>query len=230
MNIDGKEFGKIFLAPMAGVSEVGFRHACKLAGADLTFTEMVSSKALSYESEKTKELLITSPLEEVKVVQIFGHEPEIMAQACKRKDLQKFDIIDINFGCPAPKIVNNGDGSAILKDLKLLEEIVTNCVKATSKPISCKFRLGYNANDNIAVQVAKICENSGVKMLTVHGRTKSQGYSGQVDLESIALVKASVKIPVVGNGDVVDENSYNQKVQRLLQCHRCDHQSHHPLP
>lgn len=210
MKIDGKEFGKIFLAPMAGVSEVGFRHACKLAGADLTFTEMVSSKALSYESEKTKDLLITSPLESIKAVQIFGHEPDVMAQACKREDLQKFDIIDINFGCPAPKIVNNGDGSALLKDLKLLEQIVSFCVKATNKPISCKFRLGYNAGDNVAVEVAKICENSGAKMLTVHGRTKSMGYSGQVDLQTIAKVKSSVKIPIVGNGDVVDENSYKQ--------------------
>ena len=210
MKIDGKEFGKIFLAPMAGVTEVGFRHACKLAGADLTFTEMVSSKALSYESEKTKELLITSPLEDIKAVQIFGHEPDVMALACKREDLQKFDLIDINFGCPAPKIVNNGDGSALLKDLKLLEQIVSFCVKATNKPISCKFRLGYNAGDNVALEVAKICENAGAKMLTLHGRTKSMGYSGQVDLESIAKVKASVKIPVVGNGDVVDEQSYKQ--------------------
>lgn len=210
MIVDGKEFGKIFLAPMAGVSEVGFRHACKLAGADLTFTEMVSSKALSYDSAKTIDLLTTSPLENVKAVQIFGHEPNVMAEVCKREELQKFDIIDINFGCPAPKIVNNGDGSAILKDLKLLEEIVSSCVKATQKPISCKFRIGYNAGDNIAVQVAKICENAGAKMLTVHGRTKSQGYSGQVDLESIASVKANVKIPVIGNGDVVDENSYKQ--------------------
>lgn len=209
MKIDGKEFGNIFLAPMAGVSEVGFRHVCKRAGADLTFTEMVSSKALSYDSEKTKELLITSYIEEPKAVQLFGHEPNVMADACKREDLQKFDLIDINFGCPAPKIVNNGDGSALLKDLKLLEKIVTSCVKASPKPISCKFRLGYNANDNVAVQVAKICENAGAKMLTVHGRTKSQGYSGNVDLQSIANVKASVKIPVIGNGDVVDEKSYH---------------------
>lgn len=208
MKIDGKEFGNIFLAPMAGVSEVGFRHVCKMAGADLTFTEMVSSKALSYESEKTKELLITSDIESPKAVQLFGHEPDVMADVCKREDLQKFDLIDINFGCPAPKIVNNGDGSALLKDLKLLERIVTSCVKASPRPISCKFRLGYNANDNVAVQVAKICENSGAKMLTVHGRTKSQGYSGSVDLQSIAEVKASVKISVIGNGDVVDEKSY----------------------
>lgn len=208
MKIDGKEFGSIFLAPMAGVSEVGFRHACKMAGADLTFTEMVSSKALMYESQKTKDLLIASELEDVKAVQLFGHEPEVMASACMREELQKFDLIDINFGCPAPKIVNNGDGSALLKDLKLLEQIVGKCAKATNKPISCKFRLGYGANDNIAVQVAKICENAGAKMLTVHGRTRAQMYSGQVDLESIAKVKASVKIPVVGNGDIIDYESY----------------------
>ncbi|MBE7082402.1 MAG: tRNA dihydrouridine synthase DusB [Clostridiales bacterium] len=210
MKIDNLQLGNIFLAPLAGVSEVGFRHACKLGGADLTFTEMVSSKALSYESEKTKELLITSQIETPKAVQIFGHEPEVMAQACKRKELQKFDIIDINFGCPAPKIVNNGDGSALLKNLPLVRQIVESCVKAINKPISCKFRKGFLAEDNIAVDMAKLCEDAGAKMLTIHGRTRSQQYAGQVDYETIAKVKASVKIPVVGNGDVVDEATYNK--------------------
>ena len=213
MKLDGKELGNIFLAPMAGVTEVGFRHACKLAGADLTFSEMVSSKALMFDSKKTKELLITSPLEEVKAVQLFGHEPEVMADACKLEELQKFDLIDINFGCPAPKIVNNGDGSALLKDLKTLEKIVSECVKSTNKPVSCKFRLGYGANENIATQVAQICESAGAKMLTVHGRTRAQMYSGVVDLESIAKVKATVRIPVVGNGDIVDVESYNKMLE-----------------
>lgn len=213
MKLDGKELGNIFLAPMAGVTEVGFRHACKLAGADLTFSEMVSSKALMFDSKKTKELLITSPLEEVKAVQLFGHEPEVMADACKLEELQKFDLIDINFGCPAPKIVNNGDGSALLKDLKTLEKIVSECVKSTNKPVSCKFRLGYGSNENIATQVAQICESAGAKMLTVHGRTRAQMYSGVVDLESIAKVKATVRIPVVGNGDIVDVESYNKMLE-----------------
>lgn len=214
MEINGKEFGKIFLAPMAGVTDIGFRHACKLAGADLTFTEMVSAKALSMNSAKTKELLITSPIEKPVAVQIFGHEPETMANVCKCEDLQKFDLIDINFGCPAPKIVNNGDGSALLKNLKDLEKIVYACSKSSAKPISCKFRKGFGNNDNIATTVAKICEDNGAKMITIHGRTRSQMYSGGVDYETIAKVKASVKIKVVGNGDVVDLVSYN----KMLSC------------
>ncbi|MBE7075357.1 MAG: tRNA dihydrouridine synthase DusB [Clostridiales bacterium] len=213
MKIDEKEYGKIFLAPMAGVTEVGFRHACKLAGADLTFTEMVSSKALSYDSKKTKELLVTSPFETPKAVQLFGHEPEVMANACKMLELDKFDLIDINFGCPAPKIVNNGDGSALLKNLPLVYKIVSACVKATNKPISCKFRKGYLAEDNIATQMARVCEDAGAKMLTIHGRTRSQMYSGMVDLDTIANVKSTVKIPVVGNGDIVDLKSYNQMLE-----------------
>lgn len=213
MIINNKDFGKIFLAPMAGVSDVGFRHVCKMAGADLTFTEMVSAKALSYNSQNTKDLLVTSLIETPKAVQIFGHEPEVMAKVCQMPELEKFDLIDINFGCPAPKIVNNGDGSAILKDLKLLEKIVSVCVKASPKPISCKFRKGYFADDNVAVTVAKICEDAGAKMVTVHGRTRSSMYSGKVDLDTIANVKASVKIPVVGNGDVVDVKSYNKMLQ-----------------
>ncbi len=213
MIINNKDFGKIFLAPMAGVSDVGFRHVCKMAGADLTFTEMVSAKALSYNSQNTKDLLVTSLIETPKAVQIFGHEPDVMAKVCQMPELEKFDLIDINFGCPAPKIVNNGDGSAILKDLKLLEKIVSSCVKASPKPISCKFRKGYFADDNVAVIVAKICEDAGAKMVTVHGRTRSSMYSGKVDLDTIANVKANVKIPVVGNGDVVDVESYNKMLQ-----------------
>lgn len=210
MKINNKEFGKIFLAPMAGVTEVGFRHICKLAGADLTYTEMVSSKALSYDSQKTKDLLITSPIETPKVVQIFGHEPDVMANVCTYEDLSKFDMIDINFGCPAPKIVNNGDGSALLKDLNLVKQILNKCVKASPKPITAKFRKGYFANENIALDMAKLCQDEGVSAITLHGRTKSQGYSGETDLETIANIKSKVKIPVIGNGDVTDLISYNK--------------------
>lgn len=210
MQLNGKQIGTLFLAPMAGVTDVGFRHVCKMAGADLTYTEMVSAKALSYNSQKTKDLLITSPLEQPKVVQIFGHEPQVMASVCKMPELSKFDIIDINFGCPAPKIVNNGDGSALLKNISLLGNIVNECAKATKTPISCKFRVGYGASDNVALSVAKACEDNGAKLITVHGRTRAQMYSGTVDYETIAKVKAGVKIPVVGNGDVVDQNTYSQ--------------------
>ena len=210
MKIKDKEFGNIFLAPMAGVSEVGFRTVCKMAAADLTYTEMVNATALLHDSEKTKELLITNPIEVPKAVQIFGHNAEDMAKVCSMDLLNGFDIIDINFGCPAPKIVKNGDGSALLKDFKTVEDIVTKCVKATNKPITCKFRKGFENGHNVAVDMAKLCEDSGASAITVHGRTREQMYSGEVDLETIAKVKQSVKIPVIGNGDVVDKESYKK--------------------
>jgi len=213
MKIKDVEIGNLFLAPMAGVTDVGFRTICKMAGADLTFTEMVNATALLYDSEKTKELLITSDMECPKAVQIFGHNEQHMAKVCQSEYLNKFDIIDINFGCPAPKIVKNGDGSALLKDLRQIEKIVSACVKATNKPITCKFRKGFEEGSNVAVQVAKICEEAGAKMLTIHGRTREQMYSGNVDLETIAKVKQSVSIPVIGNGDVFDQNSYNNMLK-----------------
>lgn len=213
MKVNDIELGNVFLAPMAGVSEVGFRTVCKMAGADLTFTEMVNATALIHDSEKTKELLITNEIEVPKVVQIFGHSAEDMAKVCSMDILDKFDMIDINFGCPAPKIVKNGDGSALLKDLKLVEKIVSSCVKQANKPISCKFRKGFENGHNVAMQMAKICEEAGAQMLTIHGRTREQMYSGEVDLDVIASVAQSVKIPVVGNGDVVDIQSYNKMLQ-----------------
>lgn len=210
MKCDNKEIGDLFLAPMAGVSEVGFRTVCKMAGADLTCTEMVNSVAINHNSKKTLDLLKTSQIENIKVVQIFGHDEQEMAKVCQNKELQKFDIIDINFGCPAPKIVNNGDGSALLKDINKIYKIVSSCVKSTNKPITCKFRKGFNASDDVSVEVARACEEAGAKILTIHGRTRAQMYSGSVDLDAIAKVKSLVKIPVVGNGDVFDENSYNK--------------------
>lgn len=208
MKIDGKEMGSLFLAPMAGVTDVGFRTVCKMAGADLTYTEMVNATALLHNNEKTKHLLLTTEIETPKVVQIFGHDASDMAKVCSLPYLEEFDMIDINFGCPAPKIVKNGDGSALLKTPKKIAEIVSACAKSSSKPISCKIRKGFGASANNAVEIAKICEEAGAKMLTVHGRTREQMYSGNVDLETIAKVKQSIKIPVVGNGDVVDMQTY----------------------
>ena len=208
MIVKGKNLGELFLAPMAGVSDVGFRKVCSLAGADMTCTEMVSSKALIFDNKKTKDLLITTPQEKVKQVQIFGHIPEEMAKVCTFKELQKFDVIDINFGCPAPKIVKNGDGSALLKNLPLMAEIVTACRKATNKTLSCKFRIGFNAGENIATDVATLLSDCGVDFITIHGRTTHQGYAGEIDYDTIAKVKSMVKIPVVGNGNVFDEKSY----------------------
>ena len=154
MKIENIEIGNLLLAPMAGVSDVGFRTVCKMAGADLTCTEMINATALLHNSDKTKDLLITEEIETPKMVQIFGHNENDMAKVCQSPFLDKFDIIDINFGCPAPKIVKNGDGSALLKNLKQVEKIVSSCVKATPKPITCKFRIGYAEGENIALEMA----------------------------------------------------------------------------
>ena len=213
MNIGEKEYGNVFLAPMAGVTEVGFRTVCKMAGADLTYTEMVNANALMHNSNKTKDLLITNPIEKPVAVQIFGHDENIMAEVCASELLEKFDLIDINFGCPAPKIVKNGDGSALLNDLNKVYKIVSSCVKAANKPITCKFRIGFFKGQNVAKEMARVCEDAGAKMITVHGRTREQMYAGAVDYETIANVKSCVKIPVVGNGDVFDIDSYQIMLQ-----------------
>ena len=219
MKIGNIEFkNNLILAPMAGVTDVAFRSICIEFGADCGVTEMVSAKALSYDNEKTKDLLITADNENIKIIQIFGHEKEIMAKICASKHLEKFDIIDINMGCPAPKIVNNGDGSALMLDINKAEEIIKACVSATSKPITVKFRSGFN-NDHInAVEFAKMCERSGASAVTIHGRSRDQMYSGKVDLDIIKKVKESVSIPVIASGDVVDVDSY----KRTLEYTKCD--------
>lgn len=198
----------VILAPMAGFTDMAFRHMCLQAGAGLVCTEMVSSKALHYKNKKTEELLKVYNCDKPTAVQIFGHDPEIMAEAVKNPLLQGFDIIDINMGCPARKIVSNGDGSALLRDVELARQIIEACVKATEKPITVKFRVGYGENENIAVSFAKMCEEAGASAITVHGRTTMQGYSGDVDYETIKLVKQAVKIPVFANGNCRSREDY----------------------
>ena len=198
----------LILAPMAGLSDVAFRNMCLKFGAGLVCTEMVSAKALSYKSKKTEDLLITLDDEVPKAVQIFGHEPEVMAEAVKNPLLAKFDIIDINMGCPAPKIVKNGDGSALLKNFDLAEQIISACVNATDKPITVKFRIGFDEDENIAVDFAKMCEKAGAAAITVHGRTTKQGYSGIVNYEAIKQVKQAVNIPVFANGNCETREDY----------------------
>ena len=198
----------LFLAPMAGYTDVAFRHQCKKFGAGLTTTEMVSAKGLVYDSEKTKWLLYTSPLEDIKVVQLFGSEPEVFAKAIQNDALKDFDIIDINMGCPAPKIVKNGEGSFLMTNPILAYEIVRACVNSTDKPITVKMRLGYEKNN--AVEFAKVLESAGASAICVHGRLKTQGYSGKADYNEIAKVKQAVSIPVIANGDVKDLKSYNE--------------------
>ena len=200
----------VILAPMAGFTDLAFRHLCLESGAGLVCTEMVSSKALHYKNKKTEDLLKTFPEDVPTAVQIFGHEPEIMAEAVKNPLLEKFDIIDINMGCPARKIISNGDGSALLNDIDLAKQIITACVNVSKKPITVKFRIGYGEGENIAVEFAKMCEEAGASAITVHGRTTSQGYSGSVDYETIRQVKMAVKIPVFANGDCRSKEDYEK--------------------
>ena len=205
----------IFLAPMAGYTDIAFRHQCKKYGAGITTTEMVSAKGLIYDSEKTKSLLYVSPLEDIKVVQLFGHEPEYMYQAIKSKVLENFDIIDINMGCPATKIIKNGDGSFLLNYPDIASEIVRSSVSASNKPVTVKMRLGYNKN--VAVEFAKKMEKAGASAIYVHGRLTTDGYSGNANWEEIAKVKNAVNIPVVANGDVRDIDSY-KKIKEITNC------------
>lgn len=208
----------VILAPMAGYTDLAMRHLCLQAGAGLVCTEMISSKALHYKNEKTEEMLKNFESDRPVAVQIFGHEPEIMAEAVRNPLIQQFDIIDINMGCPARKIISNGDGSALLKDFALAENVIRTCVEATEKPVTVKFRIGYNQGENIAVEFAKMCERAGAAAITVHGRTTSQGYAGNVDYETIREVKKAVKIPVFANGDCRSREDY----ERILNLTKAD--------
>lgn len=202
----------IFLAPMAGVADASFRQLCYELGADLTYTEMVSVKALLHNNKKTFKLLDVYDKTPT-AVQLFGHNKEDFVKVIQSGIIDKFDIIDINMGCPAPKIVKNGDGSALLKNIDLAREIISACVSATNKPITVKIRIGFELDNNIAVEFAKMCEQAGASAICVHGRTREQFYSGKVDYQTIKNVKKAVNIPVIGNGDIVDIESYKKMLQ-----------------
>ena len=191
----------VFLAPMAGVTDKPFRIICKDFGAGLVYTEMASSRAIFYNDIKTKKLLDIENEKKPVAVQIFGNNPEIMGEATKYVTTFA-DIIDINMGCPAPKVVKNGDGSKLLTNLDLLGKIVENVVANSTVPVTVKIRKGWNDENIVAVQAAEAIEKAGASAITVHGRTREQYYSGQVDLDIIKKVKEAVKIPVIGNGDV----------------------------
>ena len=191
----------VFLAPLAGYTNYAFRRLCKGYGAGLCYTEMVSAKGLKYGSENTKELLHTDGYEGLCAAQIFGSEADIMRAACEHEALSPFPIVDINMGCPVPKIYKNGEGSALLEDPKKAENIVKECVKS-GKIITVKFRIGITAENLVTTEFAKRMEGAGASLITIHGRTKDKIYAGEVHYDEIAAAKNAVKIPVIANGGV----------------------------
>jgi len=191
----------VFLAPLAGFSDFAMRKICSDYGAGLTFTEMVSCKGILYDNENTKILLKKTDGEKISCAQIFGNDPDIMLEAIKRPPLCDFDVIDINFGCPMPKIYQNGEGSALLKNPSLAEKIVAEC-KKSGKPITCKMRIGLTENSINGLEFATALENGGADMITVHGRTREKIYAGDIHGEEIAKIVAKVKIPVIANGGI----------------------------
>ena len=192
----------VFLAPLAGYTNAVFRNLCYDLGAGLTFTEMVSAKGLCYNSEKTKELLYVLPTYEgIKACQIFGGDPLYMRRACESEELAPFDLIDINMGCPVPKIYKNGEGSYLLNDIRLAEKIISEC-KKSGKRISVKFRTGTDNEHIVCKEFAEMCEGAGADMICIHGRTRDKIYAGEVDFKEIEKAKAAVKIPVIANGGI----------------------------
>ena len=208
----------LILAPMAGVTDLPFRLLCSEQGAGLAGMEMVSAKAIWYGNKNTESLLEIHPKEGPVSLQLFGSDPMIVSEMAKRIEERPFAILDLNMGCPVPKVVNNGEGSALMRNPKLAGEIIAATVKAIEKPVTVKIRKGFDEAHVNAVEMAKIAEEAGAAAVAVHGRTREQYYSGEADWEIIARVKEAVSVPVIGNGDVTDGES----ARRLLQETGCD--------
>jgi tRNA-dihydrouridine synthase B len=216
MGLITTEFGRLCLAPMAGITDLAFRETIRgISPGVLMFSEMVSAKAMSYNDKNTFELLKTTETDRPGLfIQLFGHEPEIIAESAKKTEALGYSGIDINCGCPAPKIVKNGDGSALLKNPRLIYEIVSQTRKAVKIPLSVKLRTGYDSHSVNAVECALIAEAAGADFLTVHGRTRDMQYSGKTDLSRIKAAKDAVKIPVIGNGDVTNSESHRNMLEK----------------
>lgn len=208
----------LVLAPMAGVTDLAYRPLCMEMGAGMTVMEMVSAKAILYNNRKTLDMLRVDESEHPVSLQLFGNDPQILAEAAKKIADWPFDVLDINMGCPVPKVVNNGEGSALMKNPKLVGKIVEALVKATDRPVTVKFRTGFDEEHLNACEIAHICEESGAAAVAVHGRTREQMYMGEADWEMIRKVKETVSIPVFGNGDL----RCGRDVERMFEQTGCD--------
>ena len=209
---------RYILGPMAGVTDLPFRLLCREQGAGLLCMEMISAKAIYYNNRNTESLLEIHSDEQPVSLQLFGSDPKIMSEMAKRIEERPFAILDVNMGCPVPKVVKNGEGSALMKEPKLVYEIVSALVKAIEKPVTVKIRKGFDDEHVNAVEIAKIIEEAGASAVAVHGRTREQYYSGKADWDIIRQVKEAISIPVIGNGDVMSP----QKAEELVRQTGCD--------
>ena len=218
MKIGNVECGNIILAPMAGITDMPFRALCREQGATFSYTEMISAKALYYKNKNTRPLLQVAEGERPIAVQLFGSEPELLAQEALKLEDGPYDIFDVNMGCPVPKVVNNGEGSALMRDPEKIEQIVREMTKVLHKPVTIKIRKGFSENQINAVEVAKRAEDAGAAAISIHGRTREEYYSGQADYDLIRQVKEAVSIPVMGSGDIYK----GKDAKRMLDETGCD--------